>query len=166
MPLDSRRKLKFYLKVKMKKLFLSILFLGNIYCSSAMQVLIHREKFFCLGNICAYTGRDIFDIGDVDGNGTQDLGVSIKCYGPGFSSCPRSIIAPNGNNDGNWDACLINGSETLIDYATNELANGNTSGEHTINVQGNGCSYTLKVVFSGNYSDPENSWDKMDIYII
>lgn len=134
--------------------------------SFAVEKVLSREKFGCFGNLCSYVSRTLIPMGDWSGDGKLDWGVEINCSGFGFSRCPKSIAPSEGGNHEEWDECTIYACETLIAYAENEINNGNNSGEHTIAVQGNGCTYTFKIVFSGNYSNENNSWDKMDIYIL
>jgi hypothetical protein len=150
----------------MKKILIFAIILiasSNLF---AVEKVLSREKYGCIGNSCAYTGRTLVPMDDWSGDGKPDWGVNISCSGAGFSQCPRSIAPPGGGNDGEWDECTIYACETLITYAENQINEGNNSGEHTIIVQSNGCSYTFKIVYSGDYSDENNCWDNMDIYLI
>ena len=150
--------------IKIKKVLFAITFFFSCCYAYSAEKVLHREKSGCLGNRCGDTRRTLIPMNDWSGDGKTDWGVFISCSGAGFSYCPISITPASGGNDGEWDECTITASENLIEYGETQIGQGNNSGEHTITITSSGgCSATYKIVFSGNYSDENNSWDIMDV---
>ena len=91
------------------------------------DVILHRHKKGCfLGCNDVTINREMYE----DAEGNLFWGVKIQCAEPGFSSCP-GIINPN---DGTLNPVDAASSNTLMDYALQQIGNNVLSGIHSIQV--------------------------------
>ena len=81
-----------------------------------------------------------------------NMGYVITCSDPGFSRCPKSVsLYRDPITDDGWDQVQMNQADDLMDFAFEQITNGNASGTHSVNIQVNGETFVRRytVTWSG-----------------
>jgi hypothetical protein len=118
----------------MKKIFLAVIVMSLLVTTvEAKYPVLARETSG--GGLFGYahvkSALATFIIGNV-----TTVGYDVDCAGKGFSSCPAlgAQYRPTNPID-NWDATQVTYTDNLVNYALQQITQGNHTGSYSVNVQ-------------------------------